>query len=452
MKTKIANIQKKDLLHDPLIIDVPEFVNTVILRLNEAGYSAYVVGGAIRDIYLKRPVTDWDITTEASPEKIRLIFQDIHSFSLKHGTVTLIDSGIHYEVTHYKTADSCKSSIDIDLGHRDFTINAIAYDIQQKKILDPYNGLEDLREKRIQAVNDSEKRFMEDPLRLLRAIRFAIELGFTVEPKTLETISKMAKDLSAVAMERVREEFMKILLSKKPSRGIGLLNKTGLLNQIMPELLEGYRKKQNRYHRYTIYRHILEVVDYVEPNPILRLSALFHDIAKPRVRKKIDGMFRFYGHDEASAQLAKKVMERLKFSGETIKRVTHLISHHMVGYDGTWNDGTVRRWVLRVGSDVELQIALRRADLSARGFIDSKIDYLNELEKRVEALKQKSFAENITNLAIGGAEVMKILNLKSGPDVGVVLNQLYEIVTDKPELNTRKTLSNILHKMKQEKY
>ncbi|MFC1819552.1 CCA tRNA nucleotidyltransferase [Thermodesulfobacteriota bacterium] len=429
--------------------DIPKFVIAIIEQLQNKGFQAYVVGGSIRDMLLNRPVMDWDVATSASPDEIRSLFQNIRNFTLKHETVTLVDSGKLYELTTFRDSGSFSRNIKEDLGHRDFTINAMAYDLCKKAIVDPKGGREDLIGKLVRAVGDPNERFKEDPLRLLRAVRISAELEFTIERRTMEAINKLSGKLAFVSRERVRDELMKILLSKRPSKGFSLMRRTGLLKELLPELLEGFMKKQNAYHRYTIYRHIMETINRVEPDPILRLTALLHDIAKPRVRQKIKGEFRFYKHAEASALLAWEIMERLRFSKGMIRKVTHLIALHMIMYDSKWGDGAVRRFMRRAGREhIEPLLSFRRADLSAHGFIDKKMDLLLELEKRVGELKEKSLVMDVRDLAVGGKIIMNIMGLSAGPDVGKTLEILMEKVTDHPELNNEDGLINLLKEMR----
>jgi len=438
----------KDINENSVQIDIPGFVLAIIERLHAAGFQAYVVGGAVRDVCLNRPVTDWDVTTSASPVEIRRVFHDTGNFFLKHETVTLVNTACHYEVTTLRGDGNRVPAIEDDLAHRDFTINAMAYEIDGKVILDPYGGREDIHRRLVRAVGDPNGRFNEDPLRLLRAVRIAVELGFEIERGTMECISGMANQLASVAQERIRDELVKILLSSRPSRGFSIMRRTGLLRQILPELLEGFRKKQNKYHLYTIFRHIMETVDRVEPEPVLRLAALLHDIAKPRVRRRIRGEFRFFGHEKESAVLAREIMERLRFSNDMIKQVTDLIGLHMIGYDRKWSDGAVRRLIRRAGPEnVDRLLSFRKADLMAHGLIDEKLDLLDELEKRVGELRDNRFVKNRNNLAVDGKIVMEILGLPAGPEVGNVLGELMERVTDHPELNNEKRLIELLEEM-----
>jgi tRNA nucleotidyltransferase (CCA-adding enzyme) len=430
--------------HKPFM-EIPEFIRTAVKRLHKRGFEAYIVGGAVRDVFLGRPATDWDITTSASPEEIRSLFHDIRNFTIKHNTVTLVYSGRHYEITTMRDSGGAIPALEEDLRHRDFTINSMAYDIDDDVVLDPNRGREDILRKTIRAVGKPYERFNEDPVRLLRAVRMALELGFTIESRTMDAICTMSDRLASVAPERVRDELIKILVSRKPSQGFKILRKSGLLVHFLPELLEGFMKKQNAHHRYTVYRHIMETMDKSPPDTIIRLTALLHDIAKPRVRQKIRGGFRFFRHAEESARLGGEIMERLRFSKDIIHQVTNMIMLHMIDYESNWSDGAVRRLMRNIGPrDIDRMISFRRADLWAHGYQDEKLDSLLELEKRVKQIKRESVIKDPGDLAVGGKDVMDILGISPGPAVGKVLNILLERVTDSPELNTKQALTNIL--------
>ncbi len=427
---------------------IPKFVTFIINRLENFGHKAYIVGGAVRDNCLSLPVTDWDMTTSALPAEIENVFQDNRLFTLKKGTVTIVDSGCHFEVTTFRGTENC---IEDDLAHRDFTINAMAYDIEQAKILDPYEGQKDIGRKLIKTSGDPKARFREDPLRILRAVRLATKLKFTIDAATIDGMKDTASLLLNVAPERVRDELGKTLTNSRPSTGFKIMRTTGILEYILPELLEGYMMRQNAFHKYTIFKHIMKTVDNVRPDKILRLSALLHDIAKPRVRKKNNGEWRFIGHEKASADLAGKIMERLKFSKDIIKKTTNLIRHHMIDYDSNWTDGAVRRLIRRAGQNqIKNLLTLREADLLAHGLHKKEFNLLKELEKRVEKLIKNPVVAKTRDLAIDGHRVMEILGIPAGHEVGNILNVLVEKVTDKPNLNTEKSLTSVLKHMKME--
>ena len=432
-------------------MDIPEFIMGLLDTLHASGHQAYVVGGAVRDYCLQRTVTDWDVATSATPEEIKSTLRDMRHFSLKHGTVTFVHSDRCYDVTTFRGSKGFVSRLQEDLGHRDFTINAMAYDENHKKILDPYKGRDDLLRRVVRAVGNPKERFREDPLRLLRAVRLAAEMGFRIESNTFETIAKTAEELDSVAPERIREELMKILLCQRPSVGLNLMHRLGLLKQVLPELLEGYRKKQDSSHRYTIYKHIMETLDQVEAAPVLRLTALLHDIGKPHVRRKIEGEYSFLGHERKSAQLGKEIMKRLKFSHDIMDLVTHLVAHHMsmAGYDSTWSDTALRRLIRGVGSEnMDHLLAFREADIKAYGMDDEKIDLFSDLRKRIKGLRREDLVQGPGDLAIDGHEVMEILGLREGPEVGRILEELLNKVTERPELNRKGALTALVKQMR----
>jgi len=437
----------------PLAIEdyeIPSIVIDISGKLIKNGYQAFIVGGAIRDSLLGCQAKDWDVATNAMPEKIRGLFPEMTSFNLKHGTVTLVFRGRNFEVTTFRGVRGFSSSIEEDLAHRDFTFNAMAYDIINNRIIDPFGGKEDMTEKVVRAVLNPSERFDEDPLRMMRAIRFSLELGYAIEPETLIAINSMAEAIDRVAKERIRDELLRILMVKKPSVGLSLMRKSGLLKGILSEIVEGYRKRQNNYHKYTIYRHTIETVDSIEREPILRLSALFHDIAKPRVREKIEGRWKFLGHAAASAELAREIMMRLKFSNEWIARVTGLVNNHMFDYKQELSDRAVRRFIKKIGADnVDYLIALRKADDLAHGWGRDFEKNIEEFKNRINAQIKKSYPFSISDLAVDGHDVMKVKGLKPGPKVGQILNQLLEVVIEKPECNRKDKLIEILEDMKE---
>jgi tRNA nucleotidyltransferase (CCA-adding enzyme) len=427
---------------------VPDFVLSIIKRLIQHGHRAYIVGGALRDAWLRSEPKDWDVATDATPDRIHHLFRDMTRFDLKHGTVTLVYQGRHYEVTTFRGKTGFGRNIEEDLAHRDFTSNAMAFDTTDGKIIDPFNGRGDIARKVVRAVLDPSERFREDPLRMMRGIRFALELGYSIDPKTLGAVRPLAHTIDEVAPERIRDELLRILLARKPSRGFTLMRKTGLLEGILPELLEGYRKRQNDFHRYTIYRHIMETVDSVEPDPVLRLSALFHDIAKPRVRKKANGRWKFLGHAGASVGLTKQIMTRLRFSNDMIARVTHLIGNHMFEYKRELTERALRRLIKRVGQDnIDALIELRRADDMAHGWGREFEADLDAFKGRVHSLLNQSPPLTVSDLAVNGDDVMALLGIRPGPEVGEILSQLLDAVIAKPEHNQKATLFELLKDM-----
>jgi tRNA nucleotidyltransferase (CCA-adding enzyme) len=430
---------------------IPPAVLEISRRLREGEYQVFLVGGAVRDFLLGVREKDWDIATNASPGAIRDLFPHTKSFHLKHGTITLVIKGRHVEVTTFRGPEvRAGSGIEEDLAHRDFTINAMAYDLIRKSIIDPFGGREDIRGKMVRAVLDPMERFQEDPLRMMRAIRFSQELGYSIDTKTLTAITSFSSAISGVAVERIRDELMRLLMVNRPSAGFNLMRKTGLLKVILPELAEGYRKRQSDFHKYTIYRHIMETVDAIEREPVLRLSALFHDIAKPRVREKIKGRWRFFSHAEASAELTRQIMRRLRFSNELTSRVSILVAHHMFDCKKELSDRAIRRFIKRIGAEhVDELMRLRKADDLAHGWGKDYGDRTGDFWKRVHDQMNRAPALSISDLALNGHDVMAIAGLPAGPRVGYILNKLLEDVLENPEHNRRETLIDMLKQTKQ---
>ena len=425
---------------------IPKFVAFILERLTNNGHQAFIVGGALRDAFLQLPIIDWDVSTSARPQEIKSIFHDIKYFTLKQDTVTLVHSEQHFEVTTFRGKEG---SLEEDLARRDFTINAMAFDPGKDEIIDPFGARKDINAKMIRAVKDPHDRFQEDPLRLLRAVRIATQFGFRIEEKTMETLTRMSHLLHKVAPERIREELKKVLMNPKPSMGFNLMRKTGLLKQFLPELLEGYRKRQNTHHRYTIYKHIMKTVDKVEPVMLLRLAALFHDIAKPRVRQKKEGKWRFLGHEAVSADMTAEILYRLRFSKHMISKVANIVRHHMIDYGSHWSNAAIRRLIGRVGPENIMDlIQLRRADNLAHGLDSQEGLLLKELEERIEEQMKGSAVTKTRDLAINGHTIMGILGLSPGPEVGSILRELMEKVIDNPELNTKSHLIALLKQRK----
>jgi tRNA nucleotidyltransferase (CCA-adding enzyme) len=406
--------------------DIPTFVRSVAGRLHRAGHQAYVVGGAVRDLCMGRPATDWDITTSASPEEIAVVFKDLRSFSLKHETVTLVHKGRHYEVTTFRGP---KQTLEDDLQHRDFTINAMAYDMGKSAVLDPRGGRRDIKKRVVRGVVRPEERFREDPLRLIRAVRFAVELDFQIEGKTLKAISSMAETITTAAPERIRDEMIRILVCERPSLGLQLLNRTGLLGWILPEFVDVEKAKGR-------------VVDQAAPDAALRLSALF---CAPAESPAPD-------HGTKSDMAAKSIMVRLCFGKSMIRQVGKLVEEEraLAGYDSSWGDGDLRRLIRRVGAEnLESLVGLRKANLAslAKGN-QEPLRRLKEFQSRIKGLSKTPLVRGVQDLAIDGSKVMEITGLSPGPEVGRILKHLSEELMDHPEWNTRAKLMAMLKKMK----
>ncbi len=426
-------------LHEPPFQFPPEVLR-IAGKLQAGGFEAYVAGGAVRDLLLGQPASDWDVATDARPEEVQQLFGHVVPTGIKHGTVTLVRGDAHYEITTYRTGRQGRfsRSLEEDLAYRDFTFNAMACDPLENRLVDPFEGAADLRRGVVRAVGSADGRFAEDPLRILRAVRFAALFRFRLQTGTAESIPRHLAAFRRVAPERVREELFRLLLAPRPSEGLELMRRTGLMAEVLPELLEGWRRRQNHYHRYTIYRHIMVCTDAVPAELDLRLAALLHDVAKPRVRQKIGGIFRFYNHEQASARLAREILGRFRCSRARVERVTHLIKHHMFHYQPDWKDAAVRRLVRRVGVEhLDDLFELRRADVKAHGMPTDDIELLEELSGRISRLIREKPPLVVGDLQVSGRDVMRVTGLTQGAEVGRLLEVLLQEALDDPRTNQR---------------
>jgi poly(A) polymerase/tRNA nucleotidyltransferase (CCA-adding enzyme) len=437
---------------------IPSHVLKIAQELHEKGFQAWVVGGSIRDILIGKPAYDHDIATNATPDHVMGIFPRTVPTGVKHGTVTVLSGGESVEITTFRSDGtysdarhpervSYAKTIGEDLSRRDFTMNGIAYNPITDELVDPYGGRQDIRNELIRTIGNPLDRFSEDGLRPFRACRLASQLSFTIEEKTFKAIVPCLDKAAQVSAERIRDEFIKIIESPKPSIGIELMRKSGLLELILPELLTGYEVNQNVYHRYDVYYHNLYSCDAADPKDYrIRLAALFHDIGKFHAKKEIEEHTKgkksvFYNHEIIGASITKRIMRRLKFSNQDIKVVTHLISNHMFHYTNLWTDGAVRRFMRKVGlENLQALFELRRADRIGNGLKQGNSRAVQKLKHRIEIILEKENAITVKDLAINGNDVMKQFNLKPGPIIGKILNHLLEEILDDPEKNNRDTL------------
>lgn len=429
--------------------------------LKENNKKCYIVGGSIRDFVLGIPIHDLDMTTDAIPEEIIDIFRNkgfkVIPTGIKFGTVTVIVDNEPVEITtfrmegkytDYRHPETVKytKNINYDLSRRDFTINAIAYDPYTEQIVDPFNGIEDIKNKIIRAVGSPDERFIEDPLRMYRACRFKSKLNFSIENKTEQAIKQNSELCINISVERIRDEILKTLETSKPSYGIDCFVKTGLFNHILPEFLKLINLEQpSEYHTYDVYKHTLCVIDNIPSDkPILRIAGMFHDIGKPYCKSVKKGRITFLGHEKISVEIFKLIAKRLKLSNVIIKYVSLMIANHMRFYNPKWSNSAIRRLVNSVGEDnfKDLTI-LMKADF--RAGIKTK-DYTDELIYRYLEMKKKSIPTSLTikDLKINGHDIMKVLNIKPSPKIGKILNCILELVIEKPELNKREILLEIL--------
>ncbi len=443
------------------------------------GFKAYLVGGAVRDLFLKKPASDWDVATNATPQDVIKMFNFVVPTGIEHGTVTVHFMGQEIEVTTFRTEagysdgrhpDSVNyaATIEEDLSRRDFTMNAIAVNLSDGSIVDPFEGIKDIKAKLIRTVGSANERFMEDGLRPIRAIRFACKLGFSIEKQTYSELFKeeIHKKISSISMERFRDEFIKILSAEKPSEGLKLLEETGILQLFIPELLEGRGCIQSDYrafHKFDVLDHLYYACDGAPANKLeVRLAALFHDIGKPaakQIKKQtvLDGSKKnkaskeietitFYNHDKIGTEITEKILTRLKFPNVTIKNVCHLIKEHMFNYESSWSSAAVRRFLVRVKPEyLEDLFDLRLADMY--GMYNEPVDIrysqsvalLLEFKERIKAEQQLHSALTLKDLAVNGKDLIAE-GIPSGKMLGIILNELLECVLEDPEMNKKETL------------
>jgi tRNA nucleotidyltransferase (CCA-adding enzyme) len=440
---------------------IPADVVAVCRRLQEAGHEAYLVGGGVRDLVLGREPKDFDVATSARPEAVMQLFGQRFAIptGLQHGTVTVLTgsppAGRPVEVTTFRgegvyldgrrpSAVEFGKTLHEDLARRDLTMNAIAYDPLAATLVDPFGGRADIGRKLVRAVGDPVARFTEDGLRPMRAVRQATQLSFTIDPPTAAAIPAALGSFRKVSAERVRDELMKILAVDRPARGMELMRETGLLEAVIPELVEGKGCTQNRFHKYDVYGHGLATLDHASGEVVLRLGALLHDVGKPRTREPKPGLpdeYSFYRHEYLGAEMAVSICQRLKLANAERDTVERLVANHMFFYTPQWSDGTVRRFLRRVGvEELPALLALREADVAGRGFGETPDAETRELRQRVADVMAADAALTVKDLAVGGREVMQTLAIPPGPEVGRILEALLERVLDDPALNTSERL------------
>lgn len=434
-----------------MTIKIPSGAEEIINRINEAGYEAYVVGGCVRDSLLGREPNDWDITTSANPYEVKALFRRTIDTGLKHGTVTILMGDDQYEVTTYRIDGDYSdgrhpdnvtytSLLSDDLKRRDFTINAMAYH-PEIGLVDLFGGESDLKKGIVRAVGCAEDRFSEDALRMMRAIRFAAQLGYEIEKDTYAAITKLGSNLSKISAERIRVEMDKLLMSDNPYM-FKLFYNTKLTSIFMPEFdIAMGTKQQHKHHMYDVGEHILQSLKYTPADKVVRLAMLFHDMAKPQAMQVDEqGVTHFWGHPAKSAAMAKDVMRRLKYDNATIDAVAELAANHDRQIDE--NTKSVRK-VLNKLSDHAFPrlLNVKYADVMAQS------DYMRseklESIKRLEELYNEVIADNncfkMKDLAVGGSDLIG-LGITPGPVLGKILGVMLQDVIEEPEHNTKEYL------------
>lgn len=432
-------------------INLPEKVSRIIHTLQANGYEAYAVGGCVRDSILGREPDDWDITTSATPLETKALFARTFDTGIEHGTITVLIDKDAFEVTTYRVDGKYEDSrhpsevtftrcLQEDLLRRDFTINAMAYN-DEEGLVDIFGGIEDLNNKTIRCVGNAEARFGEDALRILRAVRFAAQLGFEIEEETREGIVKLAPTLANISAERIQVELIKMSVSPNPSL-LRTAYELGITKVILPEFDEMMKTEQETpHHIYSVGEHTLKAIETIRPDKVLRLTMLFHDIAKPMM-KTIDanGVAHFKMHDVEGVEMTKSILRRLKFDNDTLGKVTKLVQYH--DYRIPAEPKRVRKAMNKIGEDLfPYYLEVRTADTMAQSeyMREEKLQNIRDMEKCYQEILEKQECVSLKDLAISGSDLIAD-GMKPGKEIGYVLNSLLEKVIENPELNTRETL------------
>ncbi len=430
---------------------IPQEIKDVSAKLIAGGYDAYIVGGCVRDLIIGRNPKDWDLTTNATPEQMIPLFEKTF-YENDFGTVgVVISDETTVEVTPYRLESAYSDNrhpdkvtfsdkLEDDLKRRDFSINALAADVVKGDVVDNFNGVVDLESKTIRAVGNPDKRFTEDALRLIRAIRFSAELGFTIEHETQNSIIKHSDYIRNISIERIRDEVTKIIASDNPMMGFVFLEKLGLLKHFLPEISSSVGVTQNQAHSFDVFEHLLRSLQHAADKQYpfyVRVAALLHDVGKPISKRNIKGGkdCTFYGHEVIGARMANEILKRMKFTNENIKLVTTLVRWHMFFSDTEQISlSAVRRIIRNVGPDhIWDLVNLRICDRIGTGRPKEDPYRLRKYMSMIEEVLREPVS--VSKLKIGGNELMKLADLKPGPKIGFILNILLEEVIDNQEKN-----------------
>lgn len=447
-------------------ITMPENANRIIHTLQEAGYEAYIVGGCVRDAILGKEPDDWDITTSAKPEQVKALFKRTIDTGIQHGTVTVMMKNDEtgnlegYEVTTYRvdgkyedhrrpTEVTFTASLVEDMKRRDFTINAMAYN-DREGVIDHFDGMGDLERKIIRCVGKPSERFDEDALRILRAVRFAAQLDFSIEENTQNAIRAQAKFLADISAERICVELTKLLLSNHPEH-IRTAYELGVTKIVLPEFDCMMETEQNhKHHKYSVGEHTIRVVEEVPATRSLRWAALLHDVAKPVVKTTDETGDHFYGHNKEGEQLAGRILKRLKFDNDTIQKVKRLVLWHDYGMGEVPSFRSFRKSLSKMGADLFPEyMELKRADVLAQSeyMQQQKLENLGKLKAYYEQILEEQQCLTLKDLAVTGRDLMED-GMKPGRELGEMLSYLLECVLDEPEKNKKETLLSLARNRK----
>ena len=440
------------------MISLPEKVKTILGTLQAAGYEAFAVGGCIRDSLRGRRPHDWDITTSARPPEIQRLFSRTVDTGIKHGTVTVLLGRESFEVTTYRIDGEYldgrhpkdvifTEELACDLKRRDFTINAMAYN-EEKGLVDLFGGQADLNDEIVRAVGDPEERFSEDALRILRAVRFAAQLGFRIDPSTKAAAKKLSGSLRQISAERIREELIRLLISDHPEM-LRDCYATGMTASFLPEFDTMMKTPQNTpHHMFSVGEHTIRSMEYIAPDPVLRLTMLLHDAGKPAMRTTDEtGRDHFYGHPEKSAGIADEVLRRLKFDNDTRRRVVQLVRFHDDRPPLT--EAAVRKAIVKCGEDAfPAMFLVREADTKAQSeyYREQKLRYIQDFRELYEKIITRGDCLTMKDLALSGRDLME-MGYEPGPELGLILNRLLTLVLEDPSRNNREELKKLLNSL-----
>lgn len=443
-------------------INLPTDVENIIQTLETAGFEAYAVGGCVRDTLLGRAPKDWDVTTSAKPEEVKSLFSHTIDTGIEHGTVTVMCNHVGYEVTTYRIDGEYEdarhpkevtftSNLAEDLRRRDFTINAMAYS-PNAGLVDLFEGAEDLENHVIRCVGNAHERFSEDALRMLRAIRFSAQLGFEIQDETCDAIRDLADTIQKISAERIATELIKTIMSDHP-QDFRKAYELGLTKYILPEFDAMMNTPQvSKHHMYNVGEHTLASLDYIEAQKVLRLAMLLHDVAKPLcISIDEEGQNHFYGHPQKGAEMAVKILRRLKLDNDTIKKVKTLVYYHDERKPAT--PIHMRRMMNEIGVEMLPSLfAVKYADVMAQSDYrkDEKLAYIESLRAEYQGCLDRGECVSLKNLAVNGADLLEI-GVSQGKQVGEMLKYLLEIVLEQPEKNTREELLQVAQKQKASK-
>lgn len=436
---------------------LPEKVNMIIHTIQAAGFEAYAVGGCVRDSILGRVPDDWDITTSAKPEDIKKLFRRTIDTGIEHGTVTVMLDKEGFEVTTYRIDGEYEdsrhpkevtftSNLREDLRRRDFTINAMAYN-DEVGLVDIFEGISDIEKKVIRCVGDAKERFTEDALRMMRAVRFSAQIGYSIDEVTKEAIKELAPTLKKISAERIQVELIKLVTSNNPDF-LRIAYETGITAQVLPEFDLCMKTEQNNpHHIYTVGEHTLQSMKYIEKDKVLRLAMLFHDMGKPKARTLDEkGIHHFHGHNVISSEITKNVLRRLRFDNDTLHKVERLVFYH--DYRPELTEKSVRRFVAKIGKELfPSYLLVQRADVLAQSQYkqEEKLQNIETVGKIFEGILEREECLSLKDLAVTGKDLIDI-GIKPGKEIGEILSAFLEMVIENPEYNTKEFLLNNIPK------